>query len=717
MATPAAVNPSEMGSELPGAVAMPGAVGASQVRMGGTVPGRGGKRRSGGMDFDDEDGEGPSKFSRENHSEIERRRRNKMTQYITELSDMVPTCSALARKPDKLTILRMAVSHMKSMRGTGNTSTDGAYKPSFLTEQELKHLILEAADGFLFVVAAETGRVIYVSDSVTPVLNHPQSEWFGSTLYEQVHPDDVDKLREQLSTSENSMTGRILDLKTGTVKKEGQQSSMRMCMGSRRSFICRMRCGSAPLDHISLNRLSTMRKRYRNGLGPSKEGEAQYSVVHCTGYIKAWPPAGMTIPEEDTEAGQTGKYCLVAIGRLQVTSSPVSMDMNGLSVPTEFLSRHNSDGVITFVDPRCINVIGYQPQDLLGKDILEFCHPEDQSHLRESFQQVVKLKGQVLSVMYRFRMKNREWMLIRTSSFTFQNPYSDEIEYIICTNTNVKQLQQQQQAELEVHQRDGLTAYDLSQVPVASVSSGVHEAGKNIDKTEILFSQERDPRFSEMYTGISGSGDKKMMVPSSTAGGQQLYSQSSPIFQQGHSGKSFSSSVIHVPGVNDIQPSGSSNQNLAQISRQLNPGQVAWSGNRPPFSGQPSKAQSSPFGIGSGHSYQTDPASYSPLSSPATSSPSGNAYSGLTNRSTAFDVSGESSQSGAQFQGRPSEVWSQWQNQHHSQQAGEQHTHPNPSQTEVFQDMLPMAGDPTQGTANYNIEDFADLGMFPPFSE
>lgn len=78
----------------------------------------------------------------------------------------------------------------------------------FFSLQELKHLILEAADGFLFVVAAETGRVIYVSDSVTPVLNHPQAEWFGSTLYEQVHPDDVDKLREQLSTSENSMTGR-----------------------------------------------------------------------------------------------------------------------------------------------------------------------------------------------------------------------------------------------------------------------------------------------------------------------------------------------------------------------------------------------------------------------------------------------------------------------------------------------------------------------------
>ena len=53
--------------------------------------------------------------------------------------------------------------------------------------------------------------------------------------------------------------------------------------------------------------------------------------------------------------------CIITSSQ-QVTSSPVSMDMNGLSVPTEFLSRHNSDGVITFVDPRCINVIGYQPQ-------------------------------------------------------------------------------------------------------------------------------------------------------------------------------------------------------------------------------------------------------------------------------------------------------------------------------------------------------------------
>lgn len=38
----------EMGNDLPGTVGMTGAVGGGQVRMGGAVSGRGGKRRSGG---------------------------------------------------------------------------------------------------------------------------------------------------------------------------------------------------------------------------------------------------------------------------------------------------------------------------------------------------------------------------------------------------------------------------------------------------------------------------------------------------------------------------------------------------------------------------------------------------------------------------------------------------------------------------------------------
>lgn len=41
------------------------------------------------------------------------------------------------------------------------------------------------------------------------------------------------------------------------------------------------------------------------------------------------------------------------------------------------------------------------------------------------------------------------------------------------------------------------------QVPVPNLPAGVHEAGKSVEKADTIFSQERDPRFTEMFAGIS----------------------------------------------------------------------------------------------------------------------------------------------------------------------------------------------------------------------
>lgn len=46
-----------------------------------------------------------------------------------------------------------------------------------------------------------------------------------------------------------------------------------------------------------------------------------------------------------------------------------------------------------------------------------------------------------MSVMYRFKAKSREWVWLRTSAFAFLNPYTDDIEYIVCTNALAKPIQ------------------------------------------------------------------------------------------------------------------------------------------------------------------------------------------------------------------------------------------------------------------------------------
>ncbi|XP_026084027.1 aryl hydrocarbon receptor nuclear translocator-like isoform X5 [Carassius auratus] len=651
----------------------------------------------------DDDGGGSNdkeRFARENHSEIERRRRNKMTAYITELSDMVPTCSALARKPDKLTILRMAVSHMKTLRGSGG---DAAHKPSFLTDQELKHLVLEAADGFLFVVSCETGRVVYVSDSVTPVLNQAQSDWLGSSLYDQLHPYDTEKLREQLSTSENnSGVGRMLDMKTGTVKKEGGQAAVRMSMGTRRSFICRMRCGVCPVEPVSMNRLNFLRSRNRNGLGAPKEGEPQYAVVHCTGFIKSWPPAGVSLSEEEPDNNQGNRFCLVAIGRLQVTCSPSDTNISNISVPVEFISRHNCQGLYTFVDHRCQAMIGYQPQELLGKNVLEFAHPEEQGLLRDSFQQVVKLRGQVLSVMFRFRSKSHEWIWMRTSSFTFQNPFSEEIEYIICTNANVKQMQQQ--AELDEGMgRDG-SQLALAQAPLQTVSV------------------------------VSPDHNSKTVSSS----GQQLYPPAA----------SFPSSARHSDpfrsaGMAQQMAPHSAGQMLAQMSRQSTPSGVSGSNNSPiqpqtgptappgvwPAAQQPFNTQQMAGQVGKSQSPQFNMGGFSSAPTSSTSSSfgqMGGASASMANASNYQQINshsnpstngfGDMNQMGAQFSSRPAggvSGWQQWQTQPHTQSTADTHQQPRNNQPEMFQDVISMLDQ----TGSFSNDDFAEIPMFPPFPE
>lgn len=56
------------------------------------------------------------------------------------------------------------------------------WKPTFLTNEEFTHLILEAVDGFI-IVFSTNGQIYYASESITSLLGHlPVSHWKNTSL-------------------------------------------------------------------------------------------------------------------------------------------------------------------------------------------------------------------------------------------------------------------------------------------------------------------------------------------------------------------------------------------------------------------------------------------------------------------------------------------------------------------------------------------------------
>uniref|UniRef100_A0A668U7G7 Uncharacterized protein n=1 Tax=Oreochromis aureus TaxID=47969 RepID=A0A668U7G7_OREAU len=358
-----------------------------------STPGMDYTRKRKGSTTDYHDQQGRIKNAREAHSQIEKRRRDKMNSFIDELASLVPTCNAMSRKLDKLTVLRMAVQHMKTLRGAANPYTEANYKPSFLSDDELKHLILRAADGFLFVVGCDRGKILFVSESVYKILNYSQVPGLP-------------------------------------VKTDITPGPSRLCSGARRSFFCRMKCNRPSVKVEDKDFPSTCSKK--------KADRKSFCTIHSTGYLKSWPPTKMGL-DEDNEPDNEGcnLSCLVAIGRLHphIVPQPSLADIR--VKPTEYVSRHAIDGKFVFVDQRATAILAYLPQELLGTSFYEYFHQDDISHLAECHRQVLQMREKINTNCYKFKIKDGSFITLRSRWFSFMNPWTKEVEYIVSTNTVV----------------------------------------------------------------------------------------------------------------------------------------------------------------------------------------------------------------------------------------------------------------------------------------
>ncbi|KAG5675638.1 hypothetical protein PVAND_005526 [Polypedilum vanderplanki] len=382
-----------------------------------------------------------------NHSEIEKRRRDKMNNFITELSSMIPMCHAMSRKLDKLTVLRMAVQHLKTIRGTTNSFT-ADYKPAFLSDQELKMLILQAAEGFLFVVGCDRGRILYVSESVSEVLNYTQGELLGQSWFDILHPKDIAKVKEQLSSSDLSPRERLIDAKTMLPVKHSDVSivTQNIFPGARRSFFCRMKCKSSVQIKEEIDSNNTTSNCHRRN--KKQMADKKFVTIQSIGYLKSWAPAKIleTSEQESEEGDCLSLSCLVAVGRLvdynndgsfqniKTTISNNAKRGNPSLRNVHFISRHANDGKFLFVDQRATLVLGFLPQELLGTSMYEYFNHRDIAALADSHKVALTTTEKVTTPIYGMRTKDNGFINIQSEWKSFKNPWTRDIEFLIAKN-------------------------------------------------------------------------------------------------------------------------------------------------------------------------------------------------------------------------------------------------------------------------------------------
>ncbi|XP_012281769.1 circadian locomoter output cycles protein kaput [Orussus abietinus] len=353
----------------------------------------------------DEDTDGKDDTKRKSRNLSEKKRRDQFNMLVNELGSMVSTNT---RKMDKSTVLKSTILFLKNHNEialrSGAHEIQEDWKPSFLSNEEFTHLILEALDGFIMVFSSN-GRIYYASESVTSLLGYLPSELANATIYEIAYQDDQSYLYNVLLNP-----GIPGPKDQCNIKKESQVS-----------FTCHIKRGDDDL-----------------------QGEPIYELVQFIGYFRTDvdPEMDNLFPSNrfgGSLTSQDTNLLFVGTGRLQTPQliHEISIVDNTKS---EFTSRHSLEWKFLFLDHRAPPIIGYLPFEVLGTSGYDYYHVDDLDKVVNCHESLMQ-KGEGTSCHYRFLTKGQQWIWLQTRFYITYNQWNSKPEFIVCTHRVVSYIE------------------------------------------------------------------------------------------------------------------------------------------------------------------------------------------------------------------------------------------------------------------------------------
>uniref|UniRef100_A0AAR5PRM2 Period circadian protein n=1 Tax=Dendroctonus ponderosae TaxID=77166 RepID=A0AAR5PRM2_DENPD len=248
----------------------------------------------------------------------------------------------------------------------------------------------EVNDGFCCVISMHDGLVLYTTPSITSILGFPEDTWLGHSFIDFVHPKDRDTFSTKVSTS------------VGLPLIDSNGKDVRNCF-----YVCLRRHTSSEV--------------------PLLEKPISYQAFNLTVTIKQ-----MTESPESGLADHNNCMFLFIIAVPVISAYKVPKERK---MSSKFGMRHTASCIISYVDPDVVTNFGFLPQDMLGKSVFDFYHPEDMPFLKEVYKSVMKtcqINGSVFrSKPYRFMVQNGCFALIETEWSSVINPWSKRMECVI----------------------------------------------------------------------------------------------------------------------------------------------------------------------------------------------------------------------------------------------------------------------------------------------
>ena len=75
----------------------------------------------------------------------------------------------------------------------------------------------------------------------------------------------------------------------------------------------------------------------------------------------------------------------------------------------------NSDGTIRYESPSIERILGYRPEELIGKNAFDFVHPDDRPAVETIFQNLLRNPGTIAPVELRFRHNDGNWRTLEAT--------------------------------------------------------------------------------------------------------------------------------------------------------------------------------------------------------------------------------------------------------------------------------------------------------------